>query len=151
MPSDEQFVERMGQLMERDGLPRIAGRIFGQLMLSEAPMSLDDLAGALRVSKGSVSTNTRLLESFGMLERLTYPGDRRDYCEVSESVHQRMLELRVERLQTTRELLEEGLETESARSERIRNRLEYFGEFFDQMIDAIAKARAAMAAKRSDS
>ncbi|HSH46936.1 MAG TPA: MarR family transcriptional regulator [Longimicrobiales bacterium] len=151
MPSDEQFVERMGQMMERDGLPRIAGRIFGQLMLSEAPMNLDELAGALQVSKGSISTNTRLLESFGMLERLTYPGDRRDYYEVSESVHQRMLELRVERLQTTRELLEEGLETESARSERIRSRLEYFGEFFDQMIDAIAKARAALAAKRSDS
>ena len=56
------FIERMGLAFESDGLPRIAGRIFGLLLLSEDCRSLDELAAELKVSKGSVSTNARLLE-----------------------------------------------------------------------------------------
>ena len=40
----EQFVERMGLVSEADGLPRIAGRIFGYLLLTTGECSLDDLA-----------------------------------------------------------------------------------------------------------
>jgi DNA-binding transcriptional regulator GbsR (MarR family) len=38
------FIERMGLALESDGLPRIAGRIFGLLLVSEDARSLDDLA-----------------------------------------------------------------------------------------------------------
>lgn len=99
---------------------------------------------------GGVSTNARMLESAGMIERLTFPGDRRDYYRVSEAVHERMLELRLERMLRTRGVLEEGLETEAAGNPRIRLRLQTHGEFFDRMIEAIADARDAMAAKRSE-
>ena len=34
------FVERMGVALESDGLPRIAGRIFGLLLVSEDARSL---------------------------------------------------------------------------------------------------------------
>ena len=57
----------MGVALESDGLPRIAGRIFGLLLVSEDARSLDDLAAELRVSKGSVSTNARLLEQRGLV------------------------------------------------------------------------------------
>lgn len=149
MPSEDHFIEHMGQLFERDGMARIAGRIFGRLLLVEEPLNLDGLSEALQVSKASVSTNTRLLESVGLIERLTFPGDRRDYYGVSEVVDQRMLDLRLERFRVTRALFEEGLETDAAQSARIRERLEHFGEFFDRMIEAIASAKEAMAAKRS--
>ena len=43
----EQFVERMGLMVESDGLPRIAGRILGYLMVSPGESSLEDLASAL--------------------------------------------------------------------------------------------------------
>src|SRR5215210_7376371 len=76
------FVERMGLVLEADGLPRIAGRIFGLLLVSEEARSLDDLASELRVSKGSASTNARLLEQRGLLERVCRPADRRDYYAV---------------------------------------------------------------------
>ena len=69
-PQTVNFIERMGVALDSDGLPRIAGRIFGLLLVSEDPRSLDDLAAELRVSKGSVSTNARLLEQRGLLERV---------------------------------------------------------------------------------
>lgn len=148
MQPEDRFIERMGQLFERDGLARIAGRIFGRLLLAVGPMSLDDLVSGLQVSKASVSTNTRLLDRLGMVERLTFPGDRRDYYEVSEGVHERMLELRLQRFQATRELLGEGLRTEAAEDPQVRRRLEQFGEFFDRMVEAIAEAKRGMAADR---
>jgi DNA-binding transcriptional regulator GbsR (MarR family) len=64
------FIERMGLALEADGLPRIAGRIFGLLLVSEDACSLDDLACDLKVSKASVSTNARMLEQRAVLERV---------------------------------------------------------------------------------
>ena len=43
------FVERMGLMMESEGLPRIAGRIFGFLLVHEGAYSLDELAERLAV------------------------------------------------------------------------------------------------------
>lgn len=87
----QQFVERMGLTMEREGLPRIAGRLVGFLLIHEGAFSLDDLAEALQVSKGSVSTNARQLEGYGLLERTSEPGDRRDYYQMGPDVWERML------------------------------------------------------------
>ena len=71
------FIEQMGLLTEDVGMPRIAGRIMGLLLIDETPVDLVGIADRLQVSHGSVSTNTRLLESLGVIERVTVPGDRR--------------------------------------------------------------------------
>lgn len=149
MSSERQFVEHIGQLFERDGMPRIAGRVFGDLLLSNEARSLESLAEGLEVSKASVSTNARLLEGVGMVERVTFPGDRRDYYEVPDSAYMRMLELRLQRFLETRRLLEEGLGTAAASDLRIRRRLEVFREFFDRMIGSITEARDRMAERGS--
>src|SRR5690554_5102322 len=77
--SVEDFVERMGLMMEADGMRRIAGRLYGFLLVHDEAYSLDELAERLKVSKASVSTNARFLEQVGILERMSTPGDRRDY------------------------------------------------------------------------
>ena len=87
----QQFVERMGLTMEREGMPRIAGRLVGFFLVHEGAFSLDDLAEALQVSKGSVSTNARQLEQFGIIERTSEPGDRRDYYQMGTDVWERLL------------------------------------------------------------
>ncbi len=73
------FVERMGLTWENDGLPRIAGRIFGLLLVTPGSCSLDDLAHSLAVSKGSVSTDALRLEQLCFLVSSSRPCDRRDY------------------------------------------------------------------------
>jgi DNA-binding transcriptional regulator GbsR (MarR family) len=73
------FVEGMGLMMEGYGLPRIGGRILALLMLTDHPLSLDDIAGLLKVSRASVSTNIRMSEAGGLARRVSKPGDRRDY------------------------------------------------------------------------
>lgn len=87
------FVERVCLCMEAEGMPRIAGRIFGFLLIHEGAFSLDELADRLQVSKASVSTNARQLEQIGLLERVSMPGDRRDYYRMEADAWERMLEV----------------------------------------------------------
>ena len=83
--SVQQFVERMGLICEKEGMARSAGRIFGLLLIGGRPYSLDELAEKLQASKAGVSTNCRLLEQFGMIERVSSLGDRRDFYRVQDS------------------------------------------------------------------
>ena len=53
------FASRIGQLLEADGFPPIAGRLFGLLLLQDDACSLDDAARTRHVSKASGSTNAR--------------------------------------------------------------------------------------------
>ena len=68
-----------GLLAEQYGLPRIAGEICGLLFMTDGPLSLDEIAGALKVSKASVSTNVRLLERLRFLRRGDVREGKRDY------------------------------------------------------------------------
>lgn len=81
--TDVEFIEQFGLMSKEDGLPRIAGRIYGLLLLQEKPLCLDEMADLLQVSKASVSTNARRLERMGVVERTGKPGDRRDYYRAS--------------------------------------------------------------------
>ena len=92
-----QFTDRMGLLFEAEGRPRIAGRIFGYLLLSDDPRSLDQLADSLRVSKASASTNARLLADQGVLERVCLPADRHDYYHVAPDLFARTMAERMRR------------------------------------------------------
>jgi DNA-binding transcriptional regulator GbsR (MarR family) len=104
----ERFVERAGLLWEADGLPRIAGRIVGLMIIAEEPLSLDEIADALGVSKASASTDTRLLERLGYLERMSKPGDRKDYYCSSEKSFEGGLVERVKRVRQFEQLIRDG-------------------------------------------
>lgn len=86
-----QFVERMALICEKEGMPRIAGRIFGYLLATDQTFSLDELGERLQASKASVSTNARMLEQFGMIQRVSVLGDRRDFYRVQDDPWEQML------------------------------------------------------------
>jgi DNA-binding transcriptional regulator GbsR (MarR family) len=78
-----QLIEEFGIVTEARGMPRMAGRILGRLLMCSPPhQSLSRLAEDVQASKGSVSTMTRLLIQRNILERVTFPGDRQDYVRV---------------------------------------------------------------------
>ena len=68
-----------GLLAEQYGLPRIAGEVCGLLFMTDGPLSLDEIAEALKVSKASVSTNVRLLERLRFVRRGEVREGKRDY------------------------------------------------------------------------
>lgn len=139
-PAVEHFVERMGLFFEDDGHPRIAGRMFAFLLLSSEPCSLDDLAEQLQVSKASVSTNARLLEAWGAVERVARPGDRRDYYQTADDIHVRMLERRLDRIQSMRELVQEGRQAISGLEPSVAERMRVYQVIHEHAAANIAEA-----------
>jgi DNA-binding transcriptional regulator GbsR (MarR family) len=134
------FTDRMGLLFEAEGQPRIAGRIFGYLLVSDDPRSLDQLAGALSVSKASVSTNARRLAEMGVLERVCRPADRHDYYGVAPDLFSRTMAERLKRWQRFTEAVGEARRTLPIRSERVRARLRGYETAYAYMVDAIRDA-----------
>lgn len=76
----QQYIEDFGLFAEEIGLTRMAGRILAWLLICDPPhQTMHELVDALQASKSSISTTTRMLITFGMLEKMSLPGERRDY------------------------------------------------------------------------
>jgi DNA-binding transcriptional regulator GbsR (MarR family) len=132
------LIERFGLFFEREGLPRIAGRIVGYLLLADTPRSLDDIADDLGVSKASVSTDARRLEAKGLLEHTSLPGDRRDFYAIAADGFRTTLHARIESLHRFAPLLDEAEQLPGA-TRTIRERIAEWNAFHQAMIDTMTE------------
>ena len=79
MAVNESTVAGLGRLAGFFGFSEVMGRLYGTLLLDPGPLSLDDLAEGLKISKGSVSMNMRSLERWGMAKEVWVRGERKKY------------------------------------------------------------------------
>jgi len=77
-----EMIEACGRICQVFGLARSLGQIYGLLYLADQPLSLDDIAELLGISKASASTGTRQLAVWGGIRQVWVPGERRDHFEV---------------------------------------------------------------------
>jgi predicted transcriptional regulator len=126
----EWFVSEMGLTFEADGFTRIGGRLFGHLLLAERPLSLDEIAETLQVSKASVSTDARRLFEKGVVVRSGKPGDRRDYWQIAPDFFASIMEYRVERWRRLNMLVGELKQRSPAPSPAVRARLRYMEDVY---------------------
>jgi len=78
---NDSMLDGLGKLAEYFGYSKIMGQLYGALLLSPNPLSLDDLAAFLRKSKANVSTNLRVLENMGTVREVWVRGSRRKFYE----------------------------------------------------------------------
>jgi DNA-binding transcriptional regulator GbsR (MarR family) len=119
------FIEEVGLMFEMVGMPRMSGRIFGWLLISDpAQQSNAALAEVLQASKGSISTMTRFLIQLGLIERVSLPGDRRDYFQIKDHAWSQLTKQRLVQIGAFRQLAERGLELTKTASTQHRRRLQ---------------------------
>lgn len=135
----EAFIEHMGRVSQADGLPRIAGRLFGFLILYGGPYSLGELAQHLSVSRGSVSTNTRLLEQLGIAVRVSRPGNRQDYYQLHPAPYPALLRGVVERTRNAQEGVTRARQALPEAWDEAKDRLEALETFYTR-VQASAEA-----------
>src|SRR5947208_12909132 len=88
------FIEGMGAASATSGvLSQLQGRIFAVLFLEDHPLSLDDVAEALQVSKSNVSINIRGLIEWHLVRRVSVPNSRRDHYEAASDFWRVMQEI----------------------------------------------------------
>ena len=153
---ERSFVEEVGVVFEKTGLPRMAGRTFGWLLISDPPyQSPAELADVLMASKGSISTTVRLLAQMGLIERHLIPGERHDHFRLSEDAMRRTIRHGLEdEIKLFRELAEHGLklmkDEPTERREwlgQMRDRYLYLEKAFPKLMERYDKRQAKLQLK----
>lgn len=140
----KKFVEEVGVVFEQTGLPRMAGRIFGWLLISDPPyQSPSELAEALMASRSSISTMTRLLIRLGLVERFDMLGERHAYFRIGpDAWHHLMEHGLVDEIKMLRQLAERGLKLLADKTHPTRKWLEEMRDvytFMEQEFPALVK------------
>lgn len=81
-----EFLAKWGALGPAWGVSRTMSQVHALLMVSPEPQNTDEIMQALRISRGNAHANIKELCDWGLLRKVTRPGDRRDYYEAEKDV-----------------------------------------------------------------
>lgn len=76
---EDLIVDAAGELAESLSLNRVVGRLYALLYISPEPVSLDEMARRLQISKASASVNIRVLEDWNAAQKVLVRGSRKDF------------------------------------------------------------------------
>jgi len=128
------FVEDISLYFEQMGLPRMAGRILGVLLVSNPPdQSLSDLCAVLQASKSAVSTTTRLLTEMGLIERVSSSRPREVAFRFKPGGWVVFMRMRLRLMASLHQIAEQGLELVKDEPVALRERLQEAHDMFSQI------------------
>lgn len=79
------FIQEVGSVFAQVGMPPSTARLYGYLLLKQTPISLDQIAADLSMSKGGAWNAARMLDRYGFARRLGEPGGKRAFYAPSEN------------------------------------------------------------------
>ena len=105
---------------------KVGGQIYALLFLADEPLSLDDIAERLGVSKSNVSINIRMLEDYDLVRQVWVKGSRKDFYAAQRVYPKKVLKDFLEKIQKT---LSEAVTTiERTRAKTAEARVELHGK-----------------------
>jgi DNA-binding transcriptional regulator GbsR (MarR family) len=143
-----QWVERVTMYLTRDGVPPIAGRILGWLMICDpAEQSAAQIAAAIGASRASLTTNMQVLTVMGLVSRQPRRGERTAYYRIEEGAWETLVRRQIASLASFCEITSAGMRLVGPESERA-TRIREAHETFDWMAQAFASAPPMPSGKR---
>ncbi len=82
----QQFISSWGAFGTHWGINRTMAQIHALLMVSPDPITQDDLMEQLDISRGNVNMNIRELITWGLVDRVILPGERREYFTAEKDI-----------------------------------------------------------------
>jgi DNA-binding transcriptional regulator GbsR (MarR family) len=134
---EQRFMEDVARLLLPWGVPPIAARLYGYLLIRPYPVSLDQITADLGISKSSASVAARLLESYTLARRHHEPGTKRALYAVADD-YEAMVRQQNRLLDALAEQLNIGVRI--ATSKGVSARLEKMAEFYRVMRSAMEDA-----------
>ncbi|MPS31959.1 MULTISPECIES: GbsR/MarR family transcriptional regulator [unclassified Salinivibrio] len=138
-------VMHFGEMGSRWGFNRSVGEMLALIVLSEHPLSADDIVSALNISRGNVSMATKELQGWHLIRSQRTPGDRKDYFvsngTIWELAQQVLAERKKREVDPTLSMLrshfmrsEDDAESHSVKQlHEIHDLLELFNHWFDDV------------------
>jgi DNA-binding transcriptional regulator GbsR (MarR family) len=68
--SENNIIIRLGSIIEKIGLEKSAGIIFGTLLFSEAPLSIKKISELTEIELEKVKSNLELLQNYGLSKKI---------------------------------------------------------------------------------
>jgi DNA-binding transcriptional regulator GbsR (MarR family) len=111
------FIDTWGEMGPRWGIPKTMAQIHALLMVSEEPLSTDEIMAELEISRGNANMNLRSLVDWGLIRRVFIKGERKEYfqsdkdvwnmfCRIARERKKREIEPVIENLQECLALVE---------------------------------------------
>lgn len=85
-PMIESFVFHFGEMGSRWGFNRTVGQIYALLVMTQDPISANDIADTLAISRGNVSMGLKELNAWQLVGTVHKQGDRKDYYVTKGSI-----------------------------------------------------------------
>jgi hypothetical protein len=141
----QEFVEAFGRYYESHAGARTAGRMLAWLMICDPPhKTAAELVDELGVSAGSVSTIARQLTTVGLMERITFPGERASYHRLREHAWVQAMDMRMNGLRELHGLAMTGRHVESSdrpdRVEELIHVTEFLIERWPRLMDELGES-----------
>lgn len=85
-PMIEAFVMHFGEMGSRWGFNRTVGQMYALLVITKDPISANEIAEALSVSRGNVSMGLKELQAWQLIQTHHKPADRKEYYQTNGSI-----------------------------------------------------------------
>jgi len=134
------------------GIPKTMAQVHALLLISEKPLSAEDIMSQLDISRGNVNLNVRSLIDWGIVDRVTVKGERREFFTAEKDIwkvatmianqrRKRELEPMLKVLSQVKVVDESGADPEALKAftSTIEN-IENFSGKADVLLDKLIKA-----------
>jgi DNA-binding transcriptional regulator GbsR (MarR family) len=82
----KQFIASWGAFGSHWGISKTMAQVHAHLLICPTPQSADDIMKDLKISRGNVNMNVRELIDWGLVERQTIVGERKEFFEAEKDI-----------------------------------------------------------------
>ena len=146
----EQLIQAWGNLGYNWGLNKTMAQIHALLMVSTKALSTEEIMEELSISRGNANMNVRALLDWGIISRVSIPGERKEYFKSEKDIwalaRQVAKERRKRELEPILKVLKEVNEVQTDGSEQTKEfkkvvkELRNFAEKSDDLLETFIKS-----------
>ncbi len=138
MAALQRFIDEVGLYSERAGLPLLAGRILGWLLIADPPQQpLATVAAGLGTTRGIVGLAVQPLIHLGIVQLVNPPGDESEYLRLRAEGWSRMVAHQLSEVAAFGALAEQGLALLEAATPERRERLLHVRDLYASLERAL--------------
>jgi DNA-binding transcriptional regulator GbsR (MarR family) len=91
------FIQTWGVLGSQWGINKTMAQIHALLYISANPLSMEEIMEELQISRGNASMNLRAIMEWGIVYKVTKPGERKEYFEAEKNLDELAVKVAKER------------------------------------------------------
>jgi DNA-binding transcriptional regulator GbsR (MarR family) len=147
--AQDKFIGAWGAFGTQWGINRTMAQIHALLLITENPLSAEEIMEKLNISRGNVNMNVRDLITWGIVHKVLKFGERREFFTAEKDIYKTAIQIMKERrkreLGPVLDLLEELKEVECQEKggdnfKNVMKDIHQFGDNTNTMLDKLVKA-----------